>query len=679
MYKKWIKLLCIMSTMISSYSIFAEESEVRLRLNEAVATIDEVDYRLDVAPILIQGNTYVELRFLAEQVLKATIVWDDKIRETMIIKEGKRVALKQDSGWAVINGTSTKLPAKVIVREDRVLVPLRFLAEEFGMNVAFNQSGDMVLSVTNQMSEPNTLPIAAFEFKEEVYTEGQQIEVRDQSYDEDGDALTKRIWRLDGDDSKTTDSFRKLMEDISPGIHKVSLKVCDEKGGWSKWAEQVITIKANEAPVITELKTKKESYAQGEVIEFEYAYSNEEWEEIVEFKWSYKGQDDADNKKIVGMPKALFEQGEHIVMLQLVDAAGKVSEVKEAVVRVTEKKLLSEFKYKFMNGSIGEVIDNFGLRNYRSYEEEKNVSISNNEDMLVMSNSPERVLQNGILYKETIEGKGRIMIHHINAFSETENAKSKKMIVILVENPNDEPVTLKVSNQVVKLSSTDQLYLGQKLLEDYLNANSNKVYTLQPKEKVYIYSSAGKRWGTEEGISGLMDFETTAPLKVKIAAVDEGTNMEEILALSAHPRDVHPRGTFNMTQINYDIELSESKPTQIVLGNGEEEWALGRDAINGVVVKNKGNYGITYKIKITAKEETGVILNPRGGLFRGAIRWDDNRTYLIPKYGFLPSYERSAVLGIIKAGETREFEYMLPNGSAAPVLIGFIPQSSWNQ
>ena len=74
----------------------------------------------------------------------------------------------------------------------------------------------------------------------------------------------------------------------------------------------------------------------------------------------------------------------------------------------------------------------------------------------------------------------------------------------------------------------------------------------------------------------------------------------------------------------------------------------------------------------------GVILNPRADIFRGAIRWQDEGTFLAPANGYFMNTSKKAVmLGVIKAGETRTLEYMLPNGSSAPILLGFVPKSMW--
>ncbi|MEG0708442.1 MAG: stalk domain-containing protein [Cellulosilyticaceae bacterium] len=655
------------------------ENAIILSLGSNVALLKGEPHPLDVAPATKEGNTYVELRFVVEQLLEAQTVWDPITKQTTITKDSKSVTLTPNSKMAIVNGASISMPGPVVVENNRTLVPLRFLSEEFGVKVDFNQAEKSItLTATNEIPVTNTIPVAQFEFLYPSLTAGQSVEVTETSYDEDGDQIVAKMWMVDGDPNQTSTSLHNIFKKPKVGIHQISLKVKDAKGVWSEWTTQAIEVLPNQKPVVDKIKIDKESYAQGEEIKFDYEYTNESWERITDARWSYRSASDKENKKIGTMPKALFSPGEFIITLQLTDEYGNVSELAQKSITITDKVLMTEFEYKFTKGEVGEIVDNFDKNNYRDYKEEENVIKLQNGETLIMSNSPERVMDTGILYEEEMLSKGRIMIHHINAFGAAENAASKKNVIVTVENTNEEPVTLTITNKVVKVPSTDQLYLGQQLLIDYFRGKPAEQYTIQPGEIISIYDSKGSRWSTEEGISGLMDYDTTAPLTMRVAAINEGTDVKEVLTMGYPARDVHPRGTYPLTEKYYKVTLDSRKPTSLILCKDATEWAEGIDAITGETVTNRGNYGITYRISVTAKEDTGIILNPRGGLFRGAIKWEDGEVYLMPKVGFLPEYERSAVVGVVKAGETRTFQYMLPNGSAAPVLIGFVPESAWS-
>ena len=134
-----------------------------------------------------------------------------------------------------------------------------------------------------------------------------------------------------------------------------------------------------------------------------------------------------------------------------------------------------------------------------------------------------------------------------------------------------------------------------------------------------------------------------------------------------------------MLGIHYNVTVGGSEPQRLTLGVANAgEWAVGYDERTQGTVENTGNYGITYYVTVTAEEDMGIILNNRGGIFQGAIKWQGENVYNMPGNGsFNGTTTKAVVMGTIKKGETKTFEYLLPNGSATPTLIGFIPKSQW--
>ncbi len=295
-----------------------------------------------------------------------------------------------------------------------------------------------------------------------------------------------------------------------------------------------------------------------------------------------------------------------------------------------------------------------------------------------MSNSPEKVQANGILYRDTIEGDGRILLHHYNGFTPEENTRENKKVVLVAENTTKQDVNFTISNKVAKGPSTDILFVGQQLLYDYLKGAPGQDYSLKPGEKVTIYDSSDKRWEAGQLVSAQMDVKTTGQVNFTVAAMGKGKNSHDLETLSNLQRDAHPRGTFYQKDLDYKIHLDEQEPTKLVLGENDHEWVMGYDTMTGSIVQNKGNFAVNYRIEITADEDMGIMLNPRAGVFRGAVQWDDQEPFLAPSRGYFMGHNSKGVmLGVIKAGETRTLKYSLPNGSASPVLLLCIPKDHW--
>lgn len=428
----------------------------------------------------------------------------------------------------------------------------------------------------------------------------------------------------------------------------------------------------NQAPEIISVYTNKKNFEIGEPIDLGYFYMNEKGEKIEE-KWTYRREDDAPNNVLYTKPEALFYKGKYIVTLQLRDEKGNVGHIQKYHIQVKDKGNQTEYEMKFGKTPIGTTIDNFEGINYRNYLGLEGVTEYTGEGTLIMSNSPENVKKTGILYQEDVTGNGRLLVHHIHQMDKD------KRLVILAQNNNSNRIELALKNKTFKGPSKDVLYIGQQVLYDYLDNQKGMHINLDPHSTYVIYDSGTSKWKYDEVISGMIDFESKDKIRYIVAAVEPDTPIEKIEKMECVPRDIHPRGTYNITGRHYQVILNQKgQSTKLVLGENDEEWAVGQDGLTGKKCINKGNFGITYHIYITAKENTAVILNPRGDMFRGAVKWEGEGTYMAPKYGYFPDLNRAAYLGIVKAGETKELIYMLPCGSAAPVILGFIPESNWS-
>lgn len=649
-----------------------------LTLDKSTALVNGNAYSLNAPPIAIGGRTYLPLRFVVDQILQAQVEWKAETGEITVTKEGKEITITIGSSIALVDGVEVMLDAPPILKNDSTLLPLRFMSEQFNMSIIYDGL-TKTITLTGPDKGPNTKPIASFTFSQSPYVAGQTVSAISTSYDPDGHKLVDKLWCVVGEKTITNKELSNMFKTPRAGVYTIGLQVQDQYGLWSDWTYQEITILPNEAPHITYLGTEKKEYGQGEDITYQFSYTNEEWEAITNQKWTYRKQGEPTSKAILGKPDALFTEGIYIITLQIDDAYGNRSEIRETTIHITDEVVKKELAFRFTEGHIGDIIDNYQGFNYREYEDVKQISKETIPGTMLMSDSPEVVSREGILYRDSINGKGRLLLHHINNFSETSTISGNKRLVVVVENKTDEPITVNLHNKTIRGPVDDILYLGQKMLSDYLTGSETETILLAPGEKKYLYDS-GKKWVKGSCISGLMDIDTIGEATFTIASVSAGSTLNSMEGMELFLKEVHPRGTFDTIGMNYAIELDGSVPEKLLIGVGEEEWVKGYDAITNEPAQNKGNFGVSYYITITAKEDTGIILNPRADMFRGAIEWNGVGVYNIPTVGNIYSNTAKAVsLGTIKKGETKTIEYMLPNGSSAPVLLGFIPASYWNQ
>ena len=650
-------------------------NKVILTLNSKTAFVDGQAVELLTAPVVVEGTTLLPLRFVADQVVGANVDWDSKTRTVKITKDGTEVVVTIGSKIAKVDGMELQLIAAPMINNGTTLVPLRFISEAFNINVNYNnETKTVTLDKGNQVKVPNNAPIASFYFPQD-YIAGQTVTAINTSTDPDGDAITEQLWSIvSGDKTITNKELSNMFKTPKAGTYVIGLQVKDSKGLWSEWSYQTITIQENKAPVITSLTSKKTSYAQGEPLEFSYTYDNESWEAVKEGKWTYRSTSEAENKSTLGKPDVLFTEGDYIITLYLDDAYGNRSVKAETVIHITGEAITSELNYRFTQGKIGDWIDNFQNFSYLNYKDANVVNKTYKQGTLIMSDSPEEVKGQGILYRDKINGSGRILIHHINMIQSTTETQR---LALIVENPTEKPVTVKLMNKSIKGPAPDILRVGQLSLNEYLSGTiPTETIVLAPGERKYIYD---KNWAYNNCISAHIDVQTDGEATFIVANLGKAHTLKDLDSLTYYPADgVHFSGTYNVVGINYQLDLSGNEPEKIVLGRKDAgEWVVGYDERTNTPVENAGNFGVSYYITVTAKEDTGVILNNRGGMFQGAIKWNNTVHNMPGKGTFIGSTTKSVVMGIIKKGETVTIEYLLPNGSAAPTLIGFIPKSAW--
>lgn len=662
-----------------SESVTTMGNQVILTLNTTKALVNGEEMSLLSPPTVIQNTTLLPLRFVANQVVGAQVDWNSEAQTVTITKNGTVVVVTVGSNIATIDGLEVELEVAPIIQDGVTLLPLRFISEAFDIKVDFDNI-TKIITLTEKVQvnvpvvdeKPNEKPIASFYFPQ-TYVAGQEVSVISTSTDPDGDAIVDQLWSVVGETTVANKEISKIFKKPRAGTYIIGLQVQDARGLWSDWAYETITIEENKAPVITGLTAQKSSYAQGEKIEFVYTYDNETWETVKEGKWTYRSSSENPNRATLGKPEVLFAEGDYIITLYLDDAYGNRSEGVETRIHITSEVKMSELAYRFTEGKIGGWIDNFQGTNYLNYKDVTVLEKTAVPGTLIMSDSPEVVKGEGILYQDKMSGTGRLLVHHINGISDTNKTQR---LAIIMRNDTTEPITVTLSNKAIKGPVADTLRAGQVALEAYYKGEAPEMITLAPGESKYMYD---KNWLYNQCITAHVDVESTGEVTFIVADLNSDHTLNDINSLIYYPADgAHYSGTYDKIAFKYNIVLDGNEPEKLNIGIANSgEWVTGYDQRDMSYVENAGNFGVSYYITVTATEDTGVILNNRGGTFKGAIKWN-NEVYNMPLEGtFSGTTTKAVTAGVIKKGETVTIEYMLPNGSAAPTLIGFIPKSCW--
>lgn len=124
---------------------------IQLALDTPKALINSELKRIDndsdeVSPYLAEGNrTLVPLRFIAEG-FGAEVAWDDATKGITITLGDKEIKMTANSADYTVNGAAQTLDVPATITNDRTFVPLRAVAENLGKKVFWDPAGLIVIS-----------------------------------------------------------------------------------------------------------------------------------------------------------------------------------------------------------------------------------------------------------------------------------------------------------------------------------------------------------------------------------------------------------------------------------------------------------------------------------------------------------------------------------------------------
>lgn len=97
----------------------------------------------ETAPRIVDGRTMISLRFLFE-TMGAEVEWNDSTKTATVIRDGNTVSVNIDSTEAKVNGKTVMLDVPPMLVDGRTLIPLRFISENLGYTVEWDDDTRLV-------------------------------------------------------------------------------------------------------------------------------------------------------------------------------------------------------------------------------------------------------------------------------------------------------------------------------------------------------------------------------------------------------------------------------------------------------------------------------------------------------------------------------------------------------
>lgn len=142
------------------YGTLAEETapvdkvEISFALGDKVLMINGEAVESECAPYTVgEGVTLVPVRIITE-AFGAKVDWEEATQTVTLTYQDVTIQLVIGSGTALVNGNEVELLAPPEINQDRTMVPLRFISENFGADVGWDGSTDRI-TIVKEASENN--------------------------------------------------------------------------------------------------------------------------------------------------------------------------------------------------------------------------------------------------------------------------------------------------------------------------------------------------------------------------------------------------------------------------------------------------------------------------------------------------------------------------------------------
>ena len=335
-------------------------------------------------------------------------------------------------------------------------------------------------------------------------------------------------------------------------------------------------------------------------------------------------------------------------------------------------------------------------------------SLVSQTDTLLLSDSPEYVGPvGGTLSAGTINGNGRIYFYHVNEMDQPHK------IAIVLENQTAYPNTVHVMRQLKSVATPDYFAAGRDLsrkdLEHPLDEspNARPLYSLSipPQGRQLIFTDLENTPVYQDALfTGIVDIKTEAPIFARVMMLPMGMDAVDAShwAKNLPIDEIQLRGTYTGSKRNMEV----TTPFDTALGGAFVEVGSDREDafINGVdemqnkaFVRDRGNYGVSYTLKIPTKgnEPFRLYFNPLGGPYSGSFTvkalhqqgarrgQTDTRTYHIGGADGITALGDGTILdsrlmGNYNAGDLLTLNFMPAGASNLPIRFLLIPESLAN-
>ncbi len=149
--------LTILICLFTGFSVMAAEDVVlSLVIDNPVMEVNGVECEIDAGrgtkPVVTDGRTLVPIRAIIE-AFGGEVLWEESTQSVILNMDNDSIRLCIDSNIAYLNGVARTLDVSPTVINGRTMLPIRFVAEGFGLGVAWDGNTQTVYIISDSFTD----------------------------------------------------------------------------------------------------------------------------------------------------------------------------------------------------------------------------------------------------------------------------------------------------------------------------------------------------------------------------------------------------------------------------------------------------------------------------------------------------------------------------------------------
>lgn len=126
-----------MELQYSAAATVDTNTKVEMTVGKMAATVNGNTMKLDSAPIIFNGTTYVPVRFVSD-AMGAKLLFNGNTGQITVLRGNKLMEMTLGKKDLILNGVLQSSDITPIVRNNRTLIPVRLFSEKLGLKVGYD-------------------------------------------------------------------------------------------------------------------------------------------------------------------------------------------------------------------------------------------------------------------------------------------------------------------------------------------------------------------------------------------------------------------------------------------------------------------------------------------------------------------------------------------------------------